>query len=102
LLWRDTITKATLIKDNISFRGLVHYHGRKHGSLQANVELEKELRVLHLDPKAARRRLASTGSQNALSPALGRPGVLGALKAHLQNDVLHSTRPHLLQQGHTS
>jgi hypothetical protein len=25
--------------------------------------LEKELRVLHLDPKAARRRLASAGNQ---------------------------------------
>jgi hypothetical protein len=44
-----------------SFRGLVSYqHGRKHGSLQAGKVLEKELEVLHLDPKAARRRLCST------------------------------------------
>jgi hypothetical protein len=63
---RDTTTKATLIKANIylglayTFRGSVHYHhGRKHGSMQVNMVLEK-LRVLHLDPKAAR-RLASSG-----------------------------------------
>ena len=55
------MTKATLTKANIelglaySFRGLVHYHhGRKHGSMQADMVLEKELRVLHLDLKAAR------------------------------------------------
>ena len=36
-----------------SFRGLVYYqHVRKHGSTQADVVLEKELRVLHLDPQA--------------------------------------------------
>ena len=54
------MTTATLIKENISlglaysFRGLVHYHhGRKHGSVQADMVLEKELRVLHLDLQAA-------------------------------------------------
>jgi hypothetical protein len=54
---------ATLIKENINcdwlvyrFRGLVYYHhGRKHGGLPADVVLEKEPRVLHLDPKGARR-----------------------------------------------
>jgi hypothetical protein len=36
------------------FRGSVHYHhGGKHGSIQADVVLEKELRALHLDPQAA-------------------------------------------------
>ena len=41
------------------FRGSVHFHhGRKHGSVQADTALEKELRVLHLDPTAARRRLS--------------------------------------------
>jgi hypothetical protein len=35
------------------------HHGRKHGSLQADVVLEKELRVLHLDLQAARRRLST-------------------------------------------
>ena len=50
---------ANLIKENIymglacSFRGLVHYHhGRKHGRIQTDMVLEKELRVLHLDLKA--------------------------------------------------
>ena len=54
------MTRATLIKNfvfigsGLRFRGLVHYHhGRKHGSMQADMVLEKELRVLHLDPKAA-------------------------------------------------
>ena len=32
------------------FRDLVHYH---HGSMQADMVLEKELRVLHLDLQAA-------------------------------------------------
>ena len=36
------------------FTGLVHYqHGREHGSRQADMVLEKELRVLHLGPRAA-------------------------------------------------
>ena len=54
------MTLAILIKENIylglayRFRGLVHYHhGGKHGSLQADMVLEKELRVLHLDQQAA-------------------------------------------------
>jgi hypothetical protein len=46
-----------------SFRGSVHYHhGGKHGSIQAGMVLEKP-GVLHLDPKAARKKLSSTGSQ---------------------------------------
>jgi hypothetical protein len=56
------MTKATPIKNNISlglayrFRGSVHYHqSRKHGSIQAGMVLEKELRVLHLYPAAAKR-----------------------------------------------
>jgi hypothetical protein len=37
-----------------SFRGLLYYsHGRNHGSVQADMVLKKELRVLHLDPQAA-------------------------------------------------
>jgi hypothetical protein len=60
------MTKASLIKENVqfgfvyNFRGLVHYHhGRKHGNIQADMVLE-ELRVLHLVPKAVRRRLLSS------------------------------------------
>ena len=46
-----------------SFRGLVHYHhGGEHGSMQADMVLD-QLGVLHLDPKAARRRLSSAGNQ---------------------------------------
>jgi len=37
-----------------SFRGSVHYrHYGRQGSIQADMVLEKELRVLHLDPQAA-------------------------------------------------
>jgi hypothetical protein len=50
------MTKATFIKDSVSlgltysFRGSVHHHhGGKHGSVQADMVLEKELRVLHLE-----------------------------------------------------
>jgi hypothetical protein len=40
-------------------RGLVHYHhGKKHGRMQADMVLKKELRVLHLDPQAAGKELA--------------------------------------------
>ena len=53
--------KATLIKANFrldpvySFRGLIYYHhDRKQHRIQADMELEKELRVLHLDLTAAR------------------------------------------------
>jgi hypothetical protein len=67
-LRRDTMTKVTLIKDNISLglacsiRGSVHYHhGRKHGSIQADMVLEKETRFLHLDLKAGEDS-ASSGS----------------------------------------
>jgi hypothetical protein len=43
------------------FRGSVHYHhSRKHGSIQAGMALEKELRVLRLPLKKARRRLSPT------------------------------------------
>jgi hypothetical protein len=57
------VTKATLTRKNISlalaysFRGSVHcHHGKKHDIVQADMVLEKP-RVLHHDPKAARRRL---------------------------------------------
>ena len=52
-----------------SFRGSVHYHhGRKHGSILADM-VGEEPRVLHLDQKAASRRLSSKGSQaGALIP----------------------------------
>jgi hypothetical protein len=49
------MTKATPIKESISLGltvsvyGSVHYHhGRKHGSMQADMVQEKELRVLYI------------------------------------------------------
>jgi len=43
-----------------SFTSIVHYHhGGKQGNRQADLVLE-EPRVLHLDPKAARRGIFST------------------------------------------
>jgi hypothetical protein len=54
------MTMATLIKEIISlglvysFRDLILYHhGGKHGGMYADMVLEKELRVLFLDPQAA-------------------------------------------------
>lgn len=34
-------------------RSIVRFHGRKDGSIQADVILEKKLGVLHLGPQAA-------------------------------------------------
>ena len=62
------MTTATLLKDNIefglayTFRGLIHYrHGGNHGTMQADMLLEKELRVLHLDRQAAGRESKPLG-----------------------------------------
>ena len=58
-LQKDAMTMATLIYRKLTgaclhFRGLGHcHHGRKHGSMQADMVLEKEPRVLHLDLQAA-------------------------------------------------
>ena len=56
----DTMTKATLIKENISlglaysFRDLVHYHhGGKHSGIPADMDVEKEPRFYILKRKAA-------------------------------------------------
>ena len=68
-------TMATHINKNISlglaysFRGLVHY---RHGSMQADMVLEKELRVPHVDLQAANETVCHT------SHSLSR----GDLKAH--------------------
>jgi hypothetical protein len=92
------MTRAILKKPNIklglaySFRGLVHYHhGRKHGSMQADIMLKKELRVLHLDLTKARTRVPFY-TVCSLS--------IRVLKAHLHSDTLPPTRPYRFQQGH--
>lgn len=71
------MTTTTLIKKTVEvgayrFRGLVSYSGGKHGSMQADMVLEKELRGLHLDLQAA-------------------DGC-----SHLHSDKTCLTRPHLL------
>ena len=75
------MTKATHTKGSIylglayRFRGLDHYHhrkhSRKHGSMQVDVVLEKELRVLHFDLKAARRDWHPQAARRSLSSAMG-------------------------------
>ena len=44
--------KKTFNWADLQFQSSVHYHNRKYGSLQADMVLEKELRVLHLDLQA--------------------------------------------------
>ena len=82
---------ATLVNKNIyqgpgySFRALVHYRqGGKHGSVQASMVLEKELRVLQLDLQATRR------------VTLGLAWAFETLKP-TSSDILPTTRSHLLQ-----
>jgi hypothetical protein len=75
------------------FRGSVRYcHGKKHGSIQVDTVLDKEPRVLHLEPKAVRKlssRQLGGGSQSQQPSPTPRP--------------LHTyTVIHFLQQGHTS
>jgi hypothetical protein len=62
------------------------HHGGKHSSVHADMVLEMELRVLHLDPKAVRRRLSHIGKSLSL----------GDLKTHPYRDTRSPTRPHLL------
>ena len=54
------MTTATPIKESLgfayNFRSLDHYcHGGEYGIMQADMVLENEVRVLHLDPQAAER-----------------------------------------------
>jgi hypothetical protein len=77
------------------FRGSLHYHqGRKYGSIQADMVLEKKLRFLHLDLKnvsqATRRRVSSILGRELQSPPTPH------------SDAIPSTRPHLFQQGYRS
>jgi len=90
------MTKATLIRKTISselaysFRGLVHYHhSEKHGSVQADTVLE-ELRVLHLDLKAARRR-------RVWITVARLEHIYETSKPCLHSDTFPLTRLHLLQ-----
>jgi len=92
------MTKATITKDNSSWRlaysvrGSVRYqHGRKHGSTQADMVLEKEPRVLPLIWRQSGEEWHLQGARKKLS-----------LPTPTHSDTLPPTRPHLLQQCHTS
>jgi hypothetical protein len=61
--------------------------------MQADMALGKKLRVLHLDSEAVD---LWTVCYNGHSLSIYD------LKAHLHTDILPTTRPHLLQQSHTS
>lgn len=64
-----------------NFRDSVHYHhGRKDGNIQADMVLEKELRILHFYMKIARRRLEFYTGQSLSIKDLNPP-----------------TRPHFLK-----
>jgi hypothetical protein len=47
------MTTATLRKENISLELVQCHHGGNCGSDQADMVLEKKLRILHLDPQTA-------------------------------------------------
>jgi hypothetical protein len=67
-----------------TFRCSTHYHhGEKHNIMQAALVLE-EPRILHLDPKAARKGLDFHTGQS------------------FSTETSKSTVTHFLQQGHTS
>jgi hypothetical protein len=88
------MTKATLKRTTFNWSWLTGLEVQSiiinvgHGSIQA--EGREELKVLHFDTKADRRKLASRHLGGRF------------LKAHSHSDTLPPTRPHLPQQGHTS
>lgn len=51
----STLIKKHIIGAGLQFRGLDHYHDRKHGGMQVDMVLERQLRVLRLDQQTAER-----------------------------------------------
>ena len=104
LLWRDTETSATLIKENIylglayRFRGSVYYHhgGEARHCVGRHGARERAESSTFWCPKAARRRLTPQAAKEVLF--------------HNGYEPEHRRRPpkpistltHFLQQGHTS
>jgi hypothetical protein len=75
-----------LIGADLQLISLAHYHGAKHGGVQTGMVLEKEVRIPHLDLKAAiRLEFHNMWSLN-----------IGDIKAHSHHDIIPLTRPHLL------
>jgi hypothetical protein len=62
------MTKVTLKNEHLlDFKCSVFYHhGGKHGSVQSDMVVEKELRDVHHDPKAARSRRSSQVARRGL------------------------------------
>jgi hypothetical protein len=61
---QETLTGKIQLRLSYSFRGSVHYYlGRKHGSIQVEEVLGKELIGVYLSLKATRRKLVATGSK---------------------------------------
>lgn len=90
-LWSSNMIIATIIKECIqlgltySFTEFIHYHhGTKHGNFQADMVVEKKLRILYLDLQAA-------GRFGLLIPQIPPP-----------RDIIPPSKPHLLHKGHTS
>ena len=55
----NSYAEKHVIEAGLQFQKLVHYHhGGKQGSMQVDMMPEKDLGVLHLDLKAARRSLS--------------------------------------------
>jgi hypothetical protein len=84
LLWKATFDWSWLSGSEVQSTII------KAGSTAASWWALEELRVQHLDQKAP-------GEVWILRQLGG-----GSLKAHPNSDTLPPTRPHLLQQGHTS
>jgi hypothetical protein len=72
-----------------SFRGLVYWcHGRKYDRVQTDIVLEKKMRFLYLDSKAAKEDyFCNPGHSLSITD----------LTSCLNSDTLPPTRPHLLQ-----
>ena len=76
------MTKATLTKENISlklacsFRGLVYYHhGGKYSSMQVEMVVKKELRVLHLDCWKEKGTVFHTGQGLSIGDLKAHPNI---------------------------
>ena len=69
----NSIKGKHFIVATLQVQRFIHYHhGRKYSSLQADMVLGKELRVLHQDPKAARRVFLLQAASRRLSSSFGR------------------------------
>jgi hypothetical protein len=64
---------------------IINHHGWKHGGVQADIVLEKELRVLYLDQQTAGGESYTLDRLELLTP-----------QSHPVGTHLHLTRPHLL------